>query len=225
VNAVGRRHLLLLSVSVLGTAALLWVLLAGEREVRLVPVAPAPRPPVRADPGTQPLVLSGYLDPSRLAGNALRRRRNELAEAHREALAAWEAGRRPLREAEGLEMLLWAARRQVGEIDERAFHAELAVLFERELERLERLYEEKLAGEDQVARARLYVARERHRAGLPIDDPRGRTYEEMRSAYLAETKARQERLIELGLGYREQFLVDYAQLEREFAPPEPATGG
>jgi hypothetical protein len=201
---------------VAATGGLVWLAASGGPEVPLVPVAPGPRPPVVGDARTAPQVLAGVMDQVPERGAALRRRRNALALAHREAVAEWRAGRLPLRRVEELEELLWVARWKVGEVDAHALHRHLAELFEREHRRLKLLAARGLAGQDQVERAALYVARERHRAGLP---PRGKDYETLRRAYLDAFRQRHETLVDAGLGYRQQLRLDMEELTHEFPAP------
>ena len=212
--------LLFLAVSV----TIAWLVVTSEHRVPLIPVEEGPRPPVAADPRTTAQVLAGVGEALPYQGNDLRKRRNGLAQEHRAALEAWRLGRTSLREVESLEQSLWVARAQVGEVDAQELHLRLAELFERERQRLVQLQEQGLAGEDQLHRAALYVARERHLAGLPVEDAAGRDYETLRRDYLASFRARHETLVEAGLGHREQLHLDLQQLERDFPPPAPAAG-
>ena len=97
-------------------------------------------------------------------------------------------------------------------------HEKLAELFAREVERVTMLHAKGLAGTDQLALVRLYTARERHHAGLPIGDAEGRSYEQMRSAYLQEVKRRHRLLIDAGLGHKEHMDLEFLDLQREFPP-------
>lgn len=198
------------------------VLLAwpGERLEPLVEVTKGPRPPVSADGRTRPLVLRGLLDRLPGHGNALRRARNELAERHREAVVAWKAGKLALREVEDLEQLLWVARFRTGEVPEQEMHARLAELFARETRRLELLAERGMAGPQDVDLARLYTARERHLAGLPLEDAQGRDYPAMREAYLTEYKRRTALLLENGLGSKEYYDLEWEALQKDFPEPD-----
>jgi hypothetical protein len=187
--------------------------------VPLVEVVPGPRPPIQADPRTRPIALRGLLKRFHAKGNVLREERNLFAERHKEAVAAWRAGTMSLREVENLEQLLWVARFRVGEIDAQALHTHLAELFDREAQRLALLAGQGMAGEDDVRLARLFTARERHAAGLPIGDPEGRDYATLRASYLADWKSRNEALLENGFGTREQFDMEWHSLHEDF--PEP----
>jgi hypothetical protein len=200
-------------------AGLAWLAWPGERLVPLVEVVPGPRPPVQGDPRTRPIALRGLLERFHTKGNALREERNEIAERHKAAVAAWRAGTMALRDVENLEQLLWVARFKVGEIDAKELHTRLAELFDREAQRLALLADQGMAGEDDVRLARLFTARERRLAGLPIDDPQGRDYAALRAGYLADFKRRSELLLESGFGTREQFELEWASLQRDF--PEP----
>ncbi len=202
--------------AIVALVLLAWV---GERPVPLVDVLDGPRPPVSADARTRPIVLRGLMGQFNSTGNELRRERNELAERHRQAVAAWKAGKESLREVENLEQLLWVARFKVGEIKAQELHERLAELFGREARRLELLAEVGMAGPNDVRLARLYTARERSLAGLPSEDPQGRDYETLRSAYLADFKRRSELLLENGLGTREQFDLDWKALQEDFPAP------
>ena len=209
---------MLLTAATFGALALV---LSREGQVPLVPVAEGPRPPIAPDARTKPMVLSGLYDRVAGKGNELRRLRNDLAREHREAIQAWRAGEGTLREVERLEQLLWVARHRVGEIDERTMHARLAELFARERDRLVQLFERGMAGQDQVARANLYVARERHLAGEVVRDDDGRDYETMRREYLQDRHDQYKTLIEAGLGHPENMRVDLLKLAEEFPPVEP----
>lgn len=221
---MNRKQFLLAAAVALVSGIGLYLLLSMEYQVPLVPLDEAPRPPVRPRGDARHLTLNGLGRPPDLAGNEMRRRRNELAQEHRRRLALWRDGRLPLSEVEAVEMELWVARAAVGEIGEREMHVQLAALFEREYRRLVQLHERMLAGADEVARARLFVARERQRADLPIEDPEGRDYESLRRAYLADVKERHRRLIDQGVGNRENLAQEYELLEEEF-PPEAGGGG
>ncbi len=202
------------------TVALVLLAWPGERLDPLVEVTEGPRPPVSADDHTRPLVLRGMMDRFPGSGNVVRRARNELAERHREAVADWRAGKLSLREVESVEQLLWVARYRVGEIPAQELHTRLAELFEREARRLELLAERGMAGPHDVQLAHLYVARERHLAGLPSVDPKGRDYAALRKSYLAEFKRRTTLLLEQGLGSKEQNDLEWEALQKDF--PEPS---
>lgn len=217
---MNRKQFLLAALVAAGSAVVIYLLLSAEHLVPLVQVEEGPRPPVRPRGDAPHLTLSGLGQPPEFEGNDLRRHRNRLAEQHRALLAQWRAGRAHLNAVEAVEMELWVARAAVGEVEDAVMHAKLAELFARELERLTKLHANMLAGADQVARAALYVARERHRAGLPQEDPEGRDYETERVAYLAAVKERHERLVDQGVGNREDLKQEYEMLEEEF-PPEP----
>jgi hypothetical protein len=220
---VNRKQFLLAALVAACSGLGLYLFLTAEHDVPLVPVEDAPRAPVSPRGDSPHLTLSGLGQPPDLAGNELRRHRNRLAEEHRARLAAWRDGRATSREVEAVEMELWVARAAVGEISQKEMHAQLAALFERERERLVLLQAKSLAGPDEVARARLYVARERHRAGLPIEDPEGRDYETMRRAYLESVKKRHTSLIEQGAGNREHLAQEYEGLVDEFPPEREQT--
>lgn len=191
-----------------------------EREVPLIDVVEGPRPPVVADATTRPIVLRGLEERFRTQGNALREERNAIAREHAEAVEDWRQGRRPLREVENLEQLLWVARKAVGEIDARTMHANLAELFAREAQRRELLQADGMASEDDVLRAWLYVARERVRAGQPEPDAQGRDYAAQRTAYLDGWRRRNELLLESGIGTREYLEIEWKALQEDF-PPVP----
>jgi hypothetical protein len=223
VGFVMRKPFLAGLLVALGLAAAVYLLFGLERTVQLIPWEEPPRPPVLADPSTTPITLEGLMDPRPQHGNALRRKRNELVREHAAALAEYMAGRRPLREVEAIEIDLHVVRFQVGEIDATEMHRRLAVLFDRERQRIESLHAVGAAGPDQVARARLYVARERHGAGLPVEGPHGEGYEALRRAYIESVRKRHETLVDVGLGHREDLALDLERLEDEFppVPPEP----
>ncbi len=205
------------AVLLLGGAALLaWYLWGTTRPIPLVPLVEGPRPPVHADPTTRPIVLRGLADRFLASGNALRRERNDIARRHGAAVAAWRAGSMPLREVEKLEQLLWVARFKNSEISAREMHAQLATLFAREVKRQALLASKGLAGQEDLALARLYAARERHLAqASPADDG----YEALRERTLAAYERRHRLLVETGLEKREVLDLDLEALRRDFPRP------
>jgi 3-deoxy-D-arabino-heptulosonate 7-phosphate (DAHP) synthase class II len=211
-----RKHVLAALASAAVMAVVLWLAFA-ERPVPLVPWTAPEYPPVKADPETRPLTLSGLFDARPESGNGLRRLHNDLAKAHDEVLVAYEGGRASQREVEALALDVLVVRWRLGLIEEGEMHRRMAELFDRERRRLESLHASGLAGPDQVERARLYVARERHAAGLPVEGG----YEAMRQAYLAAVRRRGESLHEIGLANRETLRLEYQTLEREFPPTKP----
>ncbi|MDJ0523064.1 MAG: hypothetical protein QNJ90_13425 [Planctomycetota bacterium] len=204
---------------VVAVVALVWLAWPGQKPIPLVEVLDGPRPPVSADGRTRPLVLRGLTELFPGGGNVLRRERNELAERHRKAVASWRAGKLSLREVEGLEQMLWVARHKVGELPEQEMHARLAELFGREARRLEILAEKGMAGEHDLALARLYTARERHLAGMQIEDAKGRDYATMREQFLTGTERRNRLLLESGMGSKEHMELEWEALQKDF--PEP----
>lgn len=206
-----RKPFLAAAALVGGLVAIFYLAFAQERVVPLQPLAEAPRPPVRADPTSTHTTLSGRRPVERDRSNAARRARNALARRHAEALDAWRAGTLPLRAAEAVEMDLHVARHRIGEISDRELHTLLATLYAREVERLEALHAAGGAGKPHLEKARLYLARERHLAGVADTD-----YEARRMKLLADTKARFERLAHLKRGSREHYDLEYETLEMEF---------
>jgi len=223
------KYVLAAALSIAGIAGVLYLTLGGERLVPLSELADTPRPPVTADKQTTAQLLSGLHDPFPPTGkdnlvNAKRRARNALAERHGEAVALWRAGRLSIREVESIEQMLWVARAHTGEVAAAEMHEQLALLFEREQERVEILAERGFAGSDHVQRARLYVARELFLAGKAAVDPRAAAYPEMRVKYLAGRRRRYDSLVETGLAKRQHLDLEYEDLERNFPPaehPEP----
>ena len=220
------KYVLAAALSIAGIAGVLYLTLGGERLVPLSILADTPRPPVTADKQTKAQLLSGLHDPFPPTGknnlvNAKRRARNELAERHAEAVALWRAGRLSIREVESIEEMLWVARVHTGEVAAAEMHEQLALLFEREQERVEILAERGFAGGDHVQRVRLYVARELFLAGKAAVDPRAAAYPEMRVKYLADVKRRYDTLVGAGLAKRQHLDLEYEELERNFPPPEP----
>jgi len=210
---------LLPSVLLLGAAAFAaWMFWGTERPIALIPVTIGPRPPVHADPATRPIGLRGLADRFRATGNALRRERNDVAQRHAAAVAAWRAGEMPLREVENLEQLLWVARYKTGEISAREMHTQLATLFGREAQRQARLAEKGLAGEEDATLARLYAARERHLARTPAaeDDDR---YETLRQKTLDDFERRHRTLVDSGMEKREGMELEWQALKKDFPPP------
>ncbi len=197
-----------------GVFAIFYLAFSAERVVPLVPLTDPPRPPVKADPKSTHTTLSGRRPTGIDKSNESREARNALVKAHQEALAAWRAGTRTLREVESIEMDLLLARHRIREIDDAALHSALVTLYTRELERLTALHAKGLASQDHIELARLYLARERHLAGAE----EGQNYEVLRTKFLADTKARHERLIKLRVGKREHLAVEYDALVEEFGP-------
>ena len=222
------KYILLALVSVVATAGLLYLLFGHTPLVPLQPIEPAPRPPVVADSASKPQLLMGLHDPFRTEGiedlvNAKRRARNDLAERHAAALAEWKKGERPLREVEAIEEMLVVAMERTGEIDMQTVHERLAELFEREVKRLEMLRKTGHAGESQLQRARLYLARELYLAGQAATDPRAAGYPEARIAYLEQFRKEQDTLVESGLAKRGYADLEYQDLLDDFPePPVPA---
>jgi len=210
-----RKPFLAAAVLVAGLVAIFYLAFSQERVVPLAALVDPPRPPVRADPRSAHITLSGHLPQETDRGNDARRLRNALGERHAQALSDWRAGRIPLRAAEAIEMDLHLARHRLREITDAELHTLLGLLLGREVERLEQLRAKGLASAEHVAQARLYQARERHMAGAKDTD-----YDTRRLAFLAETKQRHERLADLGLGNREQLALEYETLEEEFGPIE-----
>ncbi len=207
-----------------GIVALVALGWRGEPTVDLVDFTEGPRTPVTADPTTRPIVLRGLMARLNFTGNALRKERNEIATRHAEAVELWRAGKLPLRSVEGLEQLLWVARFKVGEVSAETMHAELAVLFGREVRRLELLAAMNLAGTDDLELARLYTARERTLAGLKVEDADGRDYAALRKHYLDEFRRRNELLMERGIGSREHMELEWSALQEDFPETLPVKG-
>lgn len=210
-----RKPFFAAAVLLAGLFAIFYLAFSQERVVPLDPLVEPPRPPVQADTRSAHVTLSGHLPQDTDKGNEARRLRNALGKKHAQALADWRAGLVPLRAAEAIEMDLHVARHRLGEITDAELHALLGLLFGREVERLEKLGAKGLASAEHVAQARLYVARERHKAGAADTD-----YETRRLAFLAETKQRHDSLADLGHGSREQLALEYETLEEEFGPVE-----
>ncbi|MDF1700904.1 MAG: hypothetical protein P1V36_07070 [Planctomycetota bacterium] len=212
------RQILLALLLTGASFAVLWLVMGSERTVPLIEIEETPRVAVAPADDSKSLVLTGLAGRVQGSGNDLRKARNELARKHRHGISQWKAGRLTLREVERIEQLLWVARFKVGEIDEPTLHRQLAELFSREHRRLQILQDRGLAGPDEVERAALYVAREQHLAGERVTDAQGRTYEQMRRAYLERMHTHYTALIEGGLGHREQMKLDLLQLAEEFPP-------
>ena len=222
------KVILLALASVLTTGLLLYLVFGGHQPIPLLPLETAPRPPVKADKQTKPQLLSGLLEPYRAEHvtdviNGKRRRRNQLAQDHAEALLLWRAGKQSLRRVEAIEEMLVVAREHTGEISTQEMHEQLIVLFEREVARVEALQAQGFAGTDNLERARLYLARELYLAGHAGSDARAASYPQDRVSYLAAVKRRHDTLVASRLGKRAYLQLEYEDLERDFAPPpEPA---
>jgi len=185
-------------------------------DVDLIAFETPPRDDVIADPEAGQIGLSVVDDPFNDFGNPLRRARNQLAKDLALAIKAHQDGKGSLRDAERIEMRLWVARRQLDEIDDAAYHAHVAILFDRERQRLEILSkrEPPLASSAAVERARLYTLREQHLAGATDAG-----YGEAREAFLASALERIEHLRSKGSGEYESLRDDYNDWVAEFPAP------
>lgn len=182
-----------------------------------VPLAPLPEAPTAAvtvAPSDAHPTLTGLrIEDERRDDGPSRRARNRLVEKWRQALAGVEDGTVPQRAAERIEMDVWLARAQVGEIDDATAHAEVAKLVARELERLRRLREKEFAAAEDVRAAEMVLARERFLAGEDEQD-----YDARRETYLAERRNHLTSLMRTGLMVREVAKVEIEALEAEFPP-------
>jgi hypothetical protein len=221
---VSPKYILLALASVSATALLLFLLFGQKPLEPLVELAVPPRPPAVADKQTQHQLLSGLLDPFPSQGvedvvNAKRRARNALAERHALALEKWKQGRLALRDVEAIEEMLIVARERTGELSPREMHEALALLFEREVQRMEGLHESGHAGDQDLARARLYLGRELFLAGQAAIDPRAAAYPADREAFLAATRRKHDTLVESALAKRSYLQLEYEDLLADFPPP------
>ena len=220
------KIILLALVTTAGTGFLLYALFGAPRLVPLRPLETPPRPPVVADRSSPAQLLMGLHDPFPESGvedlvNAKRKARNDLAERHAAAVAAWKKGKTSLRTVESIEEMLVVARARTGEITPREMHEQLAFLFEREVERLEKLMKTGHAGAGELARARLYLARELYMAGRADTDPRAAAYPEARARYLADLKGEFDALVESNLAKRAYVDLEYSDLLEDFPEPPP----
>ncbi len=175
---------MLLSAAVGG--GLLWLLL-GAREIRLSTVPTMPRPAVVSAAGAVPLSFLTITRPPHVSGGELRGLHNFVVASLMEALEAHEKGEGSLRVAEQLEMRLLAIRRKLGVLSEQAYHQQMALLFGRELQRVETLaaMDPPRASSRAVQRAQCFHARERHFAGAE-----GTPYAALREQVLGELAER-----------------------------------
>jgi hypothetical protein len=190
----------------------------------------SPRPPVvleEAVPvllgrGTSPPpdgeVLPAALAPSERP--ALLDARNEAALAHRDAIARYEAGVASTREVELAELVLLDLRYRLGEIDRGAYFARRIEMLSRDLERFRRLAAAGRVSAADVARAALYVARERYLAGM--DD----AYVTQRAAFFESVTKGHEALVEAGVASPRETEHLREELESEFPalPLAPTRG-
>lgn len=137
-------------------------------EIRLVDLPTAPRDDPIASSGERELALTSLKDRMLGEGAELRKARNAVVDAWRTALDEYHAGRSSLRQAELIELKVWIARCQIGEVSQREAHAAFAELLEREIERLRQLLEFKppQASKAAIRAAAVFLARERLLAGL-----------------------------------------------------------
>lgn len=152
----------------LAVAAIVWFAFRPG-EIRLIELPTPPRDAPVATSGERELALMSLDDRRLLEGAELRKARNALVEAWRAALEDYRAGQGTLRTAEMIELKVLIVRRQIGELDARAFHAARATLLAREIERLQALtaFDPPQASPAAIREARVYLARERLLAGEP----------------------------------------------------------
>lgn len=215
----GRPILALLVVAAVIAAAILVIASRGRLEP-LVALPEPTRPAVAVDPAEPPLNLEGLQTRVTESGNEARVRRNEIVLTLRAALERQDLALAGQREVEDLELSLWVARGRTREIDEQAMHAGLAELVGREYERLAQMSAAGTAGPDSLAKALLYLERERRLAGLPPSPHAGdRDYPDLRQTYLRGVRERHEHLLRQGLKSDEVLRAEYEVLEREFPAP------
>ena len=216
-----RRPLVVSAFLVLAAGAAAWV---WTREAApppphadpavLEPLAKTPRPPVASEP--RQAVLKGRPSPRRAGADASREalvaERNELARAHRDLVARYEAGSVALRDVERAELLLLDARRRIGEIDDAMWHRERTVLFEREAERMGLVVDAGMAPAIEGERARLALERERSLGGAASD------YPARREAFLRALAERNANRLAAGLVTDREVREEREALEAEFPP-------
>ena len=174
----------LLSAALGGTG--IWFLLVPQ-EIRLATPPEVPRHPVASNAGAVPLSFLTVTRPPHATGDELRELHNHQVRTLVEALEAHAAGKQDLRAAEQLEMRLLATRLKLGVVPEAAYHEQVAMLFGRELERVQVLaaMDPPRASARALLRARCFHAREQHLAGAADTG-----YEALREQVLGDLEER-----------------------------------
>jgi hypothetical protein len=217
-----RRPLLVSSFLVVAMGAAIWAWTRAGRvaapppadPAALEPLAVTPRPPVASEP--RQAVLRRRPSPRPAAAGATREalvtERNELARAHRDLVAGFEAGLVGLRDVERAELLLLDARRRIDEIDDATWHRERAVVLAREAERIALSVDAGMAPPIEGEVARLALERERALGGASSD------YPAKREAFFRALAERNAGRMAMGLVAERDVREEREAWEAEFPP-------
>jgi len=202
-------------VTIAASGAVIWFASRQKPRSLLQPVD-VPRPVVAPELGTSALPFASANDPFPQTGDALRKIHNAIVQDLEVAVHDYEQGQGSIRLAEQIEMRLIVVRHQLGVMDTQAFHTHMALLFEREKQRIEALLKMKKpqASEPEFAQAALYVERERFLAGDADNDYAAQrdalvVYFQNRVEYLQRQRSRKL------VGLQDELL----EVQREFPAP------